>query len=173
MSILKRRLVAPPPTDVSQPRHVLLQGSSVPGSQCAIYILPSFAIFNMLASNLLPTLVAYWPILLFLTLSIHLLRNRYHNNLHKYPGPPLAAYTNWWRFFNTLSRRTQEDHIRLHRQHGDIVRLGPNCLSFADPSAINWNVGYVVVCTWSWASSLTESVAGRMMRRGRLRRSRR
>ena len=90
----------------------------------------------MLLTELLPLLVAYWPVILLTAGCIHLIRNKYHNGLNKYPGPALAAYTNWWRFFNTLGRKTEKTHIALHRKHGDIVRLGPNVISFADPRAL-------------------------------------
>ncbi|KAK5107477.1 hypothetical protein LTR62_001095 [Meristemomyces frigidus] len=90
----------------------------------------------MLLAELLPFLRTYWPLLLLLTIIIHYLRNKYHNGLNKYPGHPLAAYTNWWRFFDALSRKAEKTHLALHAQHGDIVRLGPNVLSFADPRAI-------------------------------------
>jgi hypothetical protein len=90
----------------------------------------------MLASGLLPILSAYWPLILVAGVVIRLLRNKYHNGLNKYPGNALAAYTNWWRYFDVRGRRAQWTHIDLHRKHGDIVRLGPNVLSFADPRAI-------------------------------------
>jgi hypothetical protein len=78
----------------------------------------------------------YWYIAVTVSLVTHLLHNKYYNGLHVYPGPKLAAYTNWWRFFESLGRRTERTTIELHREHGDIVRLGPNVLSFADPRAI-------------------------------------
>ena len=90
----------------------------------------------MLIAELLPLLYTYWPVFLIGALTAHLLRNKFHNGLNKYPGPVLAGYTNWWRFFDTLSRKAEETHIKLHKSHGDIVRLGPNVLSFADPKAI-------------------------------------
>lgn len=90
----------------------------------------------MLASELLPFASSYWPLLLVLLVAFHLLRNKYHNGLNKYKGPVLAKYTNWWRFFETLGRRAEKTHIELHVKFGDIVRLGPNVLSFADPRAI-------------------------------------
>lgn len=92
--------------------------------------------FNMLAKEFLLLVHTYWSALLLAALIIYFLRNKYHNGLNKYPGHPLAAYTDWWRFFDVLGRRTEHTHIQLHRQHGDIVRLGPNVLSFADPRAI-------------------------------------
>ena len=90
----------------------------------------------MLASGLLPIISAYWPLILVTGVVIRLFRNKYHNGLNKYPGGALAAYTNWWRYFDVRGRRAQWTHINLHRKHGDIVRLGPNVLSFADPRAI-------------------------------------
>jgi cytochrome P450 len=90
----------------------------------------------MLASGLLPILSAYWPLILVAGVVIRLFRNKYHNGLNKYPGNALASYTNWWRYFDVRGRRAQWTHIDLHRKHGDIVRLGPNVLSFADPRAI-------------------------------------
>jgi hypothetical protein len=90
----------------------------------------------MLASELLPLLEAYWPVILIAGVVIRLIQNKFHNGLNKYPGHPLAAYTNWWRYFDVRGRRAQWTHIDLHRKHGDIVRLGPNVLSFADPRAI-------------------------------------
>jgi hypothetical protein len=78
----------------------------------------------------------YWYIAITVSFVAHLLYNKYYNGLHVYPGPTLAAYTNWWRFFESLGRRTERTTIQLHQKHGGIVRLGPNVLSFADPRAI-------------------------------------
>lgn len=90
----------------------------------------------MLVNEVLPLLIRYWFAVLSIALFIHVIRNKFYNGLHRYPGPPLAAYSNWWRFFENLGRRTERTHIALHRKYGDVVRLGPNVLSFADPRAI-------------------------------------
>lgn len=90
----------------------------------------------MLTHDLLRLFLAYWPILLVLSIVLHLARNKFHHGLQKHPGPALAAYTNWIRFYSALRRDTEHLHIALHRKHGDIVRLGPNVLSFADPRSI-------------------------------------
>ncbi|KAK5015246.1 hypothetical protein LTR16_008707, partial [Cryomyces antarcticus] len=90
----------------------------------------------MLINEILAFLVAYWPVVLVASSIAYLLCNKYNRGLNKYPGHPLAAYTDWWRFFDVLGRRAQHTHIELHRKYGDIVRLGPNVLSFADPRAI-------------------------------------
>jgi hypothetical protein len=86
--------------------------------------------------TILSLLQDYWYISCSLALLIHLLNNKYYNGLSNYPGPAFAAYTNWWRFIESLGRKTERTTIDLHRKHGDIVRLGPNVLSFADPRAI-------------------------------------
>jgi hypothetical protein len=90
----------------------------------------------MLLNELLPALLNYWPILLPLGLVVYLIRNYTYSGLQKYPAPGLAAYTNWYRYFENLQRRSQERHIDWHRKYGDVIRLGPNVLSFADPRAI-------------------------------------
>lgn len=91
----------------------------------------------------------YWY-LLFPVLAIAYLASNYFNKgLHRYPGPALAKVSDTWRFVDVWNRRPDITHIKLHRQHGDIVRLGPNCLSFSDPAAIKsiygLNKGFVKV----------------------------
>ncbi len=81
-------------------------------------------------------LCEHWLITLLLLFVLYLAVNHFQHGLRKYPGPFLASLTDWWRFFDVLGRRPEVTHVRLHRQHGDIVRLGPNVLSFADPKAL-------------------------------------
>lgn len=87
-------------------------------------------------NSTLSVVLQHWPIVVLFCLAAYLARNRFHNGLQRYPGPFLASLTDWWRFFDVLGRRPDITHIRLHRNHGDIVRLGPNMLSFADPQAL-------------------------------------
>jgi hypothetical protein len=78
-----------------------------------------------------------------------LVRNRFHNGLQKYPGPLLASLTDWWRFWDVYNQRPEVTHQKLHAKYGDIVRLGPNTLSFADPKALKaiygLNKGFIKV----------------------------
>lgn len=90
----------------------------------------------MLVAEIKPILLAYWPLILVGAFAAHILHNKFYKGLNKYPGQPIAAYTNWWRFFDVAGRRAQYTHQDLHKKYGDIVRLGPNVLSFADPKAI-------------------------------------
>lgn len=87
-------------------------------------------------NSTLSLVLQHWPTAALFCLAAYLARNYFYNGLHRYPGPVLASLTNWWRFFDVLGRRPDITHIRLHRKHGDIVRLGPNMLSFADPRAL-------------------------------------
>ncbi|KAF2463278.1 pisatin demethylase [Lindgomyces ingoldianus] len=90
----------------------------------------------MLLNEVLPLLVRYWPLVLASLIISYLVNNKFWKGLNRYPGHWLAGYTNWWRFYDVWGRRHEWTIIRLHREHGDIVRLGPNVLSFGDPKAI-------------------------------------
>lgn len=75
-------------------------------------------------------------ILLPLLTFLYFLSNKYRYGINQYPGPWLAAYTDWWRFFDNVGQKSEKTFIQLHRKYGDIVRIGPNVLSFADPKAL-------------------------------------
>jgi len=96
--------------------------------------------------------VRHWPFACAILLLAHLTGNYFSHGLNKYPGPPIACVTNWWRFFVVCGRRPDIIHQKLHQQHGDIVRLGPNTLSFANPAALKQiyglNKGFVKVCNF-------------------------
>ncbi|MCJ1307251.1 hypothetical protein MMC25_000897 [Agyrium rufum] len=86
--------------------------------------------------DILPFILEHWlAAVSFLTIA-YFAKNYFNHGLQKYPGPFLASLTDWWRFVDVWGRRPDITHNALHRKHGDIVRLGPNALSFADPKAI-------------------------------------
>jgi hypothetical protein len=103
----------------------------------------------MVAESLLALLLKYWPVALPIACAAYLLQNYFKHGLNKYPGPFLASLTDWWRFVDVYKRRPEVTHLKLHARHGDVVRLGPNSLSFADPKALKsiygLNKGYVKV----------------------------
>lgn len=103
----------------------------------------------MVIESILPLLTSHWHAILGIALIAYLLQQRFQKGLNRYPGPLLASFTNWWRFWDVYKRRPEVTHIRLHRQLGDVVRLGPNCLSFADPQALKsiygLNKGFIKV----------------------------
>jgi hypothetical protein len=90
----------------------------------------------MFADALLRELIQYWPAVLAVSFVVYILRNRYHNGLNKYPGPVFASLTDWWRFRDVYKRRAEITHIKLHEKYGDVVRLGPNVLSFSNPKVL-------------------------------------
>lgn len=58
-------------------------------------------------------------------------------NLHRsIPGPILAKFTNLHRFLSVYKRNPHNEQLALHRQHGDLVRLGPNTISLSGPDYI-------------------------------------
>jgi hypothetical protein len=56
--------------------------------------------------------------------------------LKNLPGPFLAKFSNIWRFLNHYGQTHIETQRKLHKEHGDIVRLGPTTVSIADTSLI-------------------------------------
>lgn len=103
----------------------------------------------MITDTLLHLAIRHWPSFLIVAIAIYLATNRFNRGLNKYPGPTLASFTDWWRFYDVYKRRPEVTHQKLHAEHGDIVRLGPNTLSFADPKALKTiyglNKGFVKV----------------------------
>jgi hypothetical protein len=104
----------------------------------------------MLLTQVISIVQEYWPFIIPSVICAYFLRNKYGYGIHKYPGPLLAAYTDWWRFFDALDRKSEKTFIALHEKYGDIVRIGPNALSFADPKALKTiyglNKGFTKVC---------------------------
>lgn len=103
-----------------------------------------------LVETLLTALAQHWVLVLTSLTVAWLVKNRYHHGLNKYPGPFLASLTDWWRFWDVYGQRPEVTLQKLHAKHGDIVRLGPNVLSFADPAVLKsiygLSKGYVKVC---------------------------
>ena len=80
---------------------------------------------------------------------------RHRKGLSKYNGPFLASFTDLWRTFHAYANKNRPPMLDLHRKYGgmwkvladlirmlslsnkDIVRIGPNTLSFGNPDAIN------------------------------------
>lgn len=105
-------------------------------AQFVVFVLEQSFNMHGVVESVLHILVRHWFSLSSVAIAAWLWKNRYNKGLNKYPGPFLASLTDWWRFFDVLGRRPERTHIELHRRHGDVVRLGPNTLSFADPKAL-------------------------------------
>ncbi|KAI1324450.1 cytochrome P450 [Xylariaceae sp. FL0255] len=62
----------------------------------------------------------------------------YHLTFHplaKYPGPKLAALTEYWYAFAWASGNYPNIMLKAHQEYGNVVRTGPNKLSFATVQA--------------------------------------
>ena len=65
-----------------------------------------------------------------------LLRVRYYRGLNKFNGPFLASFTDLWKIWYAFTGSQKQLYVDIHEKYGDIVRVGPKELSFADPRAI-------------------------------------
>jgi hypothetical protein len=52
------------------------------------------------------------------------------------PGPLLAKFTDLWRLLAVRGGNAQEIQLNLHKSLGNIVRIGPNCVSLSGYDAI-------------------------------------
>ncbi|KAK4552245.1 hypothetical protein LTR86_010599 [Recurvomyces mirabilis] len=67
----------------------------------------------------------------------YIIYRSFFDALHTYPGPFLASLTDAWRMLDSaLGAHRPTSLIQLHKQYGDVVRIGPETLSFAQPEAI-------------------------------------
>lgn len=106
-------------------------------------------------------------ILFIVSTVVYLAVQRFQKGLSKYPGPFIASLTHVWRAVDMSGRSTQITYRQLHAKYGDVVRVGPNVLSFGDPAAIRdiyglnkgyTKVGFELILTCS--SRLTKHQSG-------------
>lgn len=93
--------------------------------------------------------MALWHTVLVALLLAWITKNYFNKGLQKYPGPLLASLTDWWKLWVMLGRKHHDRLLEAHRMYGDIVRVGPNVLSFGNPEALSkiygLNKGFVKV----------------------------
>ncbi|KAF1955011.1 cytochrome P450 [Byssothecium circinans] len=80
-------------------------------------------------------LITFFSLAIIVVLAQHVLEYL-GSPLRKLPGPFLAKFTHLWRFKDNYNQTQIETQLRLHAQHGDVVQIGPNVVSVADPSLI-------------------------------------
>ena len=69
-------------------------------------------------------------------LLVYALYLRYQLYLRDIPGPFLASFTDLWRLVKLNGGRFELENQKQHELHGDLVRVGPNCVSVGDPREI-------------------------------------
>jgi hypothetical protein len=62
--------------------------------------------------------------------------SRSYYRLSHLPGPLLAKLTDLWRLLVVKRGDSHDTYLALHEQYGDLVRVGPNCVSISKPDAI-------------------------------------
>ena len=72
----------------------------------------------------------------FVSLVGYALYLRYQPYLRDVPGPVLASFTDLWRLLKLDGGRFELENQQQHERHGDLVRVGPNCVSVGDPREI-------------------------------------
>ncbi|MDI1490295.1 MAG: hypothetical protein OHK93_001495 [Ramalina farinacea] len=92
-------------------------------------------------------MVNFWPWLLAAVILGRLAYLRYYKGLNKFDGPFLASFTNLWRAWNLCGTKNRMPIAELHERYGEVVRIGPNVLSFNNPNAIKdiYNKNFVKV----------------------------
>lgn len=78
----------------------------------------------------------YFLLILLVLIVLRLVRNKFKPTLSRIPGPPLAAYSQLWRLYYVWRGSGHLDAIKLHQKYGNLVRIGPNHVSVADPQWI-------------------------------------
>lgn len=75
---------------------------------------------------------------------------RTYSQLQHIPGPLIAKFTNFYRFFLARHGRLHLHQDRAHQRYGPAVRFGPNVVCICDPEAIqtifNLRGGFSKVC---------------------------
>ncbi|PYH94886.1 cytochrome P450 [Aspergillus ellipticus CBS 707.79] len=82
----------------------------------------------MLATTVILYLPCYFLAVVFYNLFLHPLRS--------FPGPPLAKISQLWSWIGNRNGRKSERIHQAHLEYGPVVRVAPNELSFADPTAV-------------------------------------
>ena len=87
--------------------------------------------------DVLAFVAAHYAVLIASTVPAHLLYNRFRRHLRSIPGPPLAGFSDLWRFLDALIAKPHKTHIDLHRKYAStVVRVGPNVVSVSNPAFI-------------------------------------
>ncbi|GKT59762.1 pisatin demethylase [Colletotrichum tofieldiae] len=74
------------------------------------------------------------------------------------PGPWLASFSNVWKLRAVWKQNMHRENLRAHEDYGDIVRIGPNHVSLADPKSLRAIYGVQNVFSKSAFYPLAEAI---------------
>ena len=89
----------------------------------------------LILDTMFTTSFLLWLNIALFAAAIRFLSYRYTYGLRRFNGPLLASFTNVWKLLYCW-RNTEIPLRNLHDHYGDIMRIGPNTLSFRNPQAI-------------------------------------
>ncbi|KAB2568799.1 Cytochrome P450 monooxygenase gsfF [Lasiodiplodia theobromae] len=75
-------------------------------------------------------------IILFGVICAYIIYQRFLHPLSRYPGPLLASLSNVWKAYHVYQGDLEYAILKLHQEHGKIVRIGPNHLDISDAAAV-------------------------------------
>ena len=73
---------------------------------------------------------------LLAVITVYMFNTRYRKGLRDIPGPFLASILPLDRVLSTVRGHQFATHLEYHRHYGQLVRVGPNHVSFSDAKAI-------------------------------------
>ncbi|KAJ7039626.1 cytochrome P450 [Mycena alexandri] len=121
-----------------------LEPRSVPAF-AALLVLPplvlSILLFDRVNAFLATTAITFLTYLATLAVSVVLYRISPFHPLAAYPGPLMCKVTKLWLAGIAMGGKQHIYYRDLHRRYGDVVRIGPNELSFSNNSAISPMLG--------------------------------
>ena len=92
--------------------------------------------FSLLSSLHIGTLLLVLILGLFSYLFVLAAYRVFFHPLAKYPGPLLAKVTDLYQTYYAWKGRRHLEFARCHEKYGNIVRFGPNSLSFNTNTAL-------------------------------------
>ncbi|KAL4940007.1 hypothetical protein BDV06DRAFT_213837 [Aspergillus oleicola] len=77
-----------------------------------------------------------WPLFPLAFVLVVVIRRRYFSSISNITGPFLASISSFWKIQQIINGHTEEEMLRLHREHGDFVRIADNEVSVGHPDAV-------------------------------------
>ena len=89
-----------------------------------------------MAAQILSAILSHPLLLLVGVIIVKLLATRYLSPLCSIPGPFFASFTRLWKVKKWYDGDLHLALIELHRKYGEVIRIGPNEVSIAEPDGI-------------------------------------
>ena len=77
-----------------------------------------------------------YPAVAILALFFYVLYQRFFHPLSRYPGPLWASLTDFYKLRVLCTGCSPALLLQLHAKYGNVVRIGPNELTFNDAAAV-------------------------------------